>query len=440
MTAVFDLPPAHPARSILEEAGIAAGDELILRRVSSADGRRTAYVNDRRVSAEVLRDLGELLVELHGQHDDRGLLNSRGHRQLLDQFGGHDLGGLRVAWGAMAEARKGLTAAEAEQAALKAEEEYLRHAVGELDKLDPRPGEEAELDAKRRMMQAGQRIREDIARAAQAMGQEGAEGLLGNAVRWLDGAAGRSEGQLDEPMAALSRAMTELGEALQGVENCLDALAFDPQEMERVEERLFATRALARKHGVLADDLGTFAEDLRGRLAALDGAAGSLKALKAAVQAAEDTYTAEATALSTARAAAAAALDKAIAGELAPLKMERAHFATRDHKGGAGSRGARSGGVHRGYQPRRTGRPVEQDRVGGGTVALPACAESLSGAGRRGADHDLRRDRPGCGWRDGGCRGPSACAAGRDGADPGRDPQPAGGRARGASLEGWKSG
>ncbi|MCV2871407.1 DNA repair protein RecN [Defluviimonas sp. WL0050] len=328
VTAVFDLPAGHAARDVLAEAGLEAGDELILRRVNSADGRKTAWVNDRRSSGEVLRALSDTLIELHGQHDDRGLLNPRGHRQLLDAFAGVDPAPLRRAWAARAEARKALAAAEAALAEMRAEEEFLRHAVAELDKLDPQPGEEADLDARRRLMQAGQRIREDIARAAQALGPDGAEGLMGDAARWLDGAAEKAEGALDEPIAALGRAITELGEAAQGVETCLERLSFDPREMEAVEERLFAIRALARKHGVLADDLGGFAEGLRDRLAALDGGAENIRSLSGAVAAADASYDAAASDMSAQRWEAAGRLDAAIAAELAPLKMERAHFAT----------------------------------------------------------------------------------------------------------------
>jgi len=328
VTAVFDLPADHAARAVLREAGIDAGDEMILRRVATADGRKTAWVNDRRASAEVLRELSDLLVELHGQHDDRGLLNPRGHRQLLDAFAVADLPLTRAAWLAMVNARRALAEAEAAQARLRADEDFLRHAVGELDRLDPKPGEEANLDARRRAMQAGARIGDDLSRALQALGIEGAEGLMSDASRWLDGAAERAEGRLDAPLAALGRALTELGDAAQGVEDCLAAIAADPTELERVEERLFAIRALARKHAVLPDDLATFADDLRDRLAVLDGAGGNLKALAATLATAEAAYDAAAGCLTELRGKAAVALDKAIAAELAPLKMERAHFET----------------------------------------------------------------------------------------------------------------
>jgi DNA repair protein RecN (Recombination protein N) len=339
VTAVFDLAPDHPARAVLDEAGLEAEGELILRRVNAADGRKTAWVNDRRTSGEVLRALSDVLVELHGQHDDRGLLNPRGHRQLLDAFAGADVAGARAAWGAVAAARKALAEAEAALAAMRAEEEYLRHATGELDALDPKPGEEAELDARRRLMQGAVRIREDVARAFQALGPEGAEGMMSDAARWLDGAAAKAEGTLDAAIGALGRAITELGEAAEGVERALDMLSFDPRELERVEERLFAIRGLARKHGVLADDLGSFAEAMHVRLQALDGGAENIRGLKAAVVAAEAGYDRAASDLSALRSGAAGRLDTAIAAELAPLKMERAHFATLLTPGEAGPEG-----------------------------------------------------------------------------------------------------
>lgn len=325
--AVFDLPAGHPARAVLDEAGIAAGDELILRRVNTADGRKTAWVNDRRVSGEVLRDLSETLVELHGQHDDRGLLNPRGHRQLLDAFGAVDTATARRLWRARAEARQALEAAQAALGRAQAEEDFLRHAVAELDKLAPEPGEEATLDARRRLMQGAERIRADILRAHQALA-EGAGGAARDALRWLEGAADRAEGRLDAPLAALNRALIELAEAEAGVEDTLRGLDFDPRELEALEERLFAIRAQARKHGVPPDELARLADDLRARLAAIDGGVEGLAKLERAVAEADTAFAAEATRLTTARRAAAARLDAAMAAELAPLKMERAVFAT----------------------------------------------------------------------------------------------------------------
>lgn len=328
VTAVFDLPLGHAARAVLAEAGFAAEDELILRRINAVDGRKTAWVNDRRVSGEVLRDLSDTLVELHGQHDDRGLLNPRGHRVLLDTFAGLDLGPLRDAWRAQSAARSRLAEAEAALAAARGEEDYLRHAVAELDKLEPQPGEEASLDAKRRLMQAAEKIRGDVQRAHVALSDQGAEGQLMDAQRWLEGVAGRADGGLDGALAALARAMIELGDAQAGVEASLRGLDFNPVDLENLEERLFAIRALARKHSVAADDLGDFADRLRARLQDLDSGTAGLAAHVKAVAFAEAAYDDLARAIHDQRAAAAGRLDAAMAAELAPLKMERAVFTT----------------------------------------------------------------------------------------------------------------
>ena len=328
--AEFDLTVDHPARAVLAEAGLPVGDTLILRRVNARDGRKTAWVNDRRASGEVLRALSETLVELHGQNDDRGLLNPSGHRRLLDTFGDLDdlVARCRAAWRDLQGARAALTEAEEVAAALAEEEDFLRHAVGELTELSADAGEDASLDSRRRMMQGAEKIREDVTRAYTALGSGGAEGMMRDASRWLDEAAEQAEGALDTPMAALERAMVELGDAEDGIARALEALAFDVSELERVEERLFAIRALARKHNVLPDALSDLTETLGAKLAALDGGAAELADLKAAVLDAEDVYDTAADALGAARAQAAEALDTAMAKELAPLKLERAVFAT----------------------------------------------------------------------------------------------------------------
>ncbi|MBU2959032.1 DNA repair protein RecN [Paracoccus sp. 1_MG-2023] len=327
--AVFDLPLGHPARDVLAEAGIAVeDDELILRRVNASDGRKTGWVNDRRVSGEVLRRLSEVLVELYGQHDDRGLLNPRGHRGLLDAFADVDTRAARTAWAARRTAHAQLAEAEAALEAARAEEEFLRHAVEELDKLAPEPGEEERLDVARRSMQGAERIREDVARALQMLGGDGAEGAMVDAARWLEGAAERAEGRLDEPLSALSRALIELGEATQGVENALSAMDFDPHSLEATEERLFALRALARKHDVLADDLAALADELRERLTRIDAGESRIADLRRIAAEADAAYDQAADALTDLRVNAAGQLDTAVMAELAPLKMERAVFTT----------------------------------------------------------------------------------------------------------------
>ena len=328
VTAWFDLAPGHPAFAILEEAGFSMEGELILRRVNGRDGRKTAWINDRRASGEVLRKVSETLVELHGQHDDRGLLNPRGHRQLLDDFCGLDLAPLRESWRVRGRAAKALAEAQAALDAVQDEEDFLRHSVAELDKLAPEKGEEAALDSRRRMMQAAERIREDVAKALTAISPQGAEGQISDAMRWLDDAAGSAQGQLDGPLAALNRAQIELGEAQAGVETVLDALAFNPHELEEAEERLFAIRAMARKHDVLPDELATFADALRLRLTALDQGSDGIALLQEALAQADARYDVACAKATAARQKAAKALDAAMGAELAPLKMERAVFET----------------------------------------------------------------------------------------------------------------
>ncbi|WP_298913016.1 DNA repair protein RecN [uncultured Roseobacter sp.] len=331
VTAWFDLASDHPAHAVLDEAGLPGGEELILRRINAADGRKTAWVNDRRCSGEVLRQLSETLVELHGQHDDRGLLNPKGHRVILDDFAGLAAAKskCRSAWAAKRAAAKKLATAEAAMVAIRDEEEFLRHAVAELDALAPEPGEEAALDTHRRAMQGAEKIRADVIRAHEILGSQGAEAALADALRWLDGAAEKAEGALEAPMASLSRAMVELDEAAEGIAAAIEGLSFNPTELEDTEERLFAIRALARKHEVLADDLAGFADILRNKLAALDAGDAGLSRLRKEMGAAEEVYTRAADALTKARRKAAKALDKAVSAELAPLKMERAVFKTK---------------------------------------------------------------------------------------------------------------
>lgn len=341
VVAEFDLPDGHPALAVLEEAGLPVTDELILRRINTPEGRKTAWVNDRRVSGEVLRALSDVLVELHGQQDDKGLLDPKNHRTMLDEFG--DLDGLRakvsVAWRTKSAAAKTLAKAQIRLAAMREEEDFLRHAVAELDKLAPEPGEEAELDAKRRLMQAAEKMRVDVAHAIKALGLNGAEGTMSDAGRWLDGVVEHADGRLELPMAALERALVELGEAQAGVASFAERLEFNPAELDMVEERLFALRGLARKHNILADDLAGLADTLGERLAALDGGEAEIAGLVTARYTADATYREAADKLTTARANAALKLDKAMGAELAPLKMDRAVFETRREEAPAGPDG-----------------------------------------------------------------------------------------------------
>jgi len=330
VTAWFDLSPDHPAHQVLEEAGLPKGDELILRRVNATDGRKTAWVNDRRCSGEVLRALSDCLIELHGQHDDRGLLDPRGHRDILDAFGAlaSQKSAVRAAWRAQRKAAQALQDAQAALQDLRAEEAFLRHAVAELDALAPQTGEEAELDQRRRMMQGAEKIRADVLRAQEALGQQGAEAGISDAMRWLEDAARHVDGALEPAVAALGRALVEIDEAMDGIVRTVEGLSFNPSDLEETEERLFAIRALARKHDVIAEDLPDLASRLRGKLEALDAGGANLVDLEKEAEAARRAYDVAAARLRDAREKAASRLDTAVTAELAPLKMERAVFST----------------------------------------------------------------------------------------------------------------
>ena len=341
VSASFELGAYHPALQPLQEAGLADGQDVILRRVNSKDGRKTAWINDRRVSGDLLRLISAHLLELHGQHDDRGLLDAKGHRGLLDQFAGHVelLETTRLAWRELAQAKADLQAELEALSTLKEEEEFLRHAVGELHELRPLVGEEAELDSKRRIMQASERLKVDIAKALQALGREAAEGMLSDALRWLEDASEEIDGKLDGAIEALSSSLSRLYDASSEIEKCLDDLEFNPQELESTEERLFAIRALARKHHVLSDDLLDLSESLSRKLDALDAGEGMVSEKRKRLLKAQERYNAAAEKLSDSRKVATKALDQAMEQELSPLKMDRAVFKTEISKTEAGSQG-----------------------------------------------------------------------------------------------------
>jgi DNA repair protein RecN (Recombination protein N) len=334
VAASFTLEPKHPARALLAERGLTIDDDepLILRRVLGADGRSRAFVNDQPVPVGTLRDLAALLVEIHGQFDTHGLLDPATHRAALDMYGGlagdaEQLAKLHAAWRAAAAAE-----ADARERAAKAaaDEEFLRHAVDELDRLDPKPGEETELAERRTLLAAREKLIEAINAARADLGAgKGIEGALRGAERLLQRVAPQAAGKLDRALAALDRAAIEAADAVAEVEALESALDLDASGLETVEERLFALRAVARKHRVEVDKLADLKAEFSARLAALDDGESGLKRLAAATSAARGTYVEAAKALSQARRAAAQRLDKAIAKELPPLKLEKAKFRTR---------------------------------------------------------------------------------------------------------------
>jgi len=340
VVAEFELDMDHVVARLLAEAGLPFDGQLILRRLNMPDGRKRAFVNDRAVSAEVLRNLGAALVEVHGQHDDRGLLNAKGHRALLDAYAGNEaiLEKVGKAWRALRTAEAALAAAKAEVEALRADAEYVEHALKELDELAPEAGEDEALDKQRRLMQSAERVREDVDKAVQA--QASAEGQLLDAQRWMQDANEEPELGLGASIEAMGRVLIELGDVQAGVEAALGRLDVDPYELERVEERLFALRALARKHKVLPDALPEIWAEFQAKAQTLEAGGSQIAELAAQREQKARAYKAEADALRGRRVAAAKRLDKAMMAELTPLKMENAAFETMFDEVEAGPAGA----------------------------------------------------------------------------------------------------
>jgi DNA repair protein RecN (Recombination protein N) len=328
VTATFEAPADIAA--LLDENGIEsdAGEPLIVRRVVKADGGSRGFLNNQPASAALLRELGTRLVEIHGQHDDRGLLNPRGHRALLDTFARLDTASVSAAWQAWRTADTALAAAREEIEAAARDREWLDHAVAELDALAPEAGEEEQLAERRRTMQRSEKIAEDLNALIDALeGSDGALSSMRQAARILDRIAA-DHPALAEALAALDRAMIEAGNAGEQVSDATRALAFDPRALEDDEARLFELRGMARKHRVQPDDLAALADELRARRERLEAGEEGIAALEATAAAARKTYVAAAAALSKARTAAAERLDAAVMAELPPLKLDAARFRT----------------------------------------------------------------------------------------------------------------
>jgi DNA repair protein RecN (Recombination protein N) len=330
VSATFELPADHAALALLVEGDLAIepGEPLVIRRSVRADGGSRAFVNDQPASAGLLRTLGAALVEIHGQHDDRGLLNARGHRALLDAFGRIDTtaaAGAHARWRA-AEDALATAAVDLENAAR--DREWLEHAVAELTAAAPESGEEATLAEARATMQKGARLADELETAAALLeGSDGGLAQLRQAARRLDRLAPEHE-TLAQALAAIDRAVIEASEAEDRLAEARAAFAFDPARLETMETRLFDLRALARKHRVDPDDLATLTEELSVRLARIEAGGEGLAALERTLATARAEYLAAADALSKARAAAAARLDAAVAAELVPLKLDTARFRT----------------------------------------------------------------------------------------------------------------
>lgn len=331
IAASFDLPRDHPARAMLAEQGFDGEDLLTLRRTIAVDGRGRAFVNDQPASVALLRRLGDTLVEIQGQMDQHGLLDTGTHRASLDAFAGLEKQAAAVAsaWTAWRSAEQAHADALATAEAARRDEDFLRHAVKELKALAPRADDEETLASERALMRAGSALGESVTQALAELEQgRGAVASLRTAHRLIERNADKAEGRLDAPLAALDRALSEATEAQAQLEMARDALEFDPARLEKIEERLFALRAMARKHNVAVAGLSELAEKFSTQLAALDDGEAGLKKFAAEAKAARATYVTAAEAQSAARRKGAAKLDKAVAAELSPLKLERAKFVT----------------------------------------------------------------------------------------------------------------
>jgi DNA repair protein RecN (Recombination protein N) len=329
--AVFELSHAHPAGEILKANDIVAEDELIVRRVQFVDGRTRAFVNDQPVSVQILKQLGQVLVEIHGQHDDRALVDVSQHRRLLDAYGGLDGKVVAIAqlWQARRTAREAVEAHRADVERAQREGDWLRHAVGELTKLAPEQGEETALAARRTLMMQSEKIAGDLRDAHDVVGgNDSVVPSLSSAVRRLERRGAQSPHLVEPAVKALDVALNAIEEARAHLEHALRAADFDPHELEQIEERLFALRAAGRKYNTPVDDLAALAMKYANDLELIDAGEGRLKALEAAAAETDAAYFVAAAGLSKARQKAATALDKAVNGELKPLKLERARFST----------------------------------------------------------------------------------------------------------------
>lgn len=331
VTAAFELPRDHPVRTLAADNGIQADDEMILRRAQFADGRTRAFVNDQPVSVQALRMLGSALVEIHGQHDDRALVDAATHRRLLDAFGDLEGEADQVAklWSARRTCEEDLATHRADVERAQREADWLRHAVEELRRLSPEPSEETALADRRTAMMQAEKVAGDLREAHDAVG--GAQSpvpTLAAAVRRLERRTAHAPGLIEPAVKAFDVALNALEEARSHLEAALASADHDPRELERIEERLFALRAAGRKYNVAVDGLNALAARYSADLALIDAGAERLAALEKAAGEAVERYRKAASSLSGKRRKAAEKLDKAVNAELKPLRLERATFTT----------------------------------------------------------------------------------------------------------------
>ncbi len=331
VTAVFDLPSDHPARRVAAAQDIAVDGELILRRLQFADGRTRAFVNDEPVSLQAMRAIAHEIVEIHGQHDERALVDSASHRALVDAYGGlrDQVQAVRAAHRLLRAGRDMHASEEARVGRARVEADFLRHAHDELAKLAPTGNEEEWLAERRTLMMQAEKVTADLRDAQEAIaGESSAVAGLAGVMRRLDRRRAQAPALIDPVVKAIDATLLALDGAQAALQTALRETAFEPGELERVEERLFALRAAARKHGSTVDQLPALMEKFASELQNLKAGEARLLELKAAADSASDAYHAACEALSKARVTAALRLDKIVAKELPPLKLQGAKFST----------------------------------------------------------------------------------------------------------------
>ena len=332
ITAVFDIGTDHPARRIAAEAAIDTEGDLILRRIQMADGRTRAFVNDQPVSVQVLRAVGAALVEIHGQHDDRAMIDPSTHRAILDAYGGLQDRVSRVSEAARRhrEARRALDEQRGRIEKARRDADFLRHAVEELSQLAPLPGEENALADRRQVMMQAEKVTGELNEAHDILtGRASPVPVISAALRKLERRGSQAPGLVAESVRTLDAVLVAFDEAKFALEDALRRAEFEPRELEATEERLFALRAAARKYDVPADELHLLRERFVADVAAIDAGEEHLAALEKAVAEADAAFIREARALTLARTETASALDAVVQAELPPLKLERARFITR---------------------------------------------------------------------------------------------------------------
>lgn len=331
VTAAFDLPRDHRALALLKDADIEADGELIVRRIQSADGRSRATINDQPASVGLLRKLGAVLAEIHGQHDDRALLDPALHRDLVDAFGGLDKDRSEVStlWISWRDAENALQDHSDRMARAEEERDWLEHAVQELSALAPQENEEETLSTRRQMMLNSERFADALDDVKKALAGDGTlEASVNSGLRKLERRQADAAGKLDDLIGSLDRLVHEISAAKNALEHAQNAFEFDPREQEQIEERLFALRDAARKHRCQIPQLPSVAARLKEDLANLEDGAGHLAALEKVARETKAAYFEKAEALSARRREVASELDGRVMAELPPLKLERARFST----------------------------------------------------------------------------------------------------------------